>query len=232
MNQDQLWTYFQDQGAATFQAGHGRLSFVASRLEKRLAGRTGARVLNVGVGDGFLERRLAGRGHEVYWLDPDPGAVDRLASELGLEGRGRSGRIEAMPFEDGFFQAVVVSEVFEHLTTETLATAAAECARVTAESGLLLVTVPAREDLSAETFLCPHCGERFHRWGHAQSFDPQRLESVFEPRFQTLTVMERPFFTWKTLNWKGKAAAGVQSALRRLGVHGGAETIFYCGRKR
>ena len=74
----------------------------------------GARVLDVGCGDGTLACAAASRGAVVTGLDPDPAMVAagraRPARD-GLEVEFMDGRIERLPFADGSFDVVVAVTV-------------------------------------------------------------------------------------------------------------------------
>lgn len=99
------------------------------------------RVLDVGCGTGVLARELATRlapGGSVVGLDPNEGML-RVASRIedGIE--WRPGRAEALPFEDGAFDAVLSQ--FALMFFEDPADALREMARVTRPGGRIVVAV-------------------------------------------------------------------------------------------
>ena len=75
--------------------------------------------------------------------------------------------------------------------------------------------------------MCPCCGKKFHRWGHEQSFDAQKLRAILSEFFNVTHIIERPFIPWRTLNWKGKTISAMKSVLWRMGSHGSNENIFF-----
>jgi hypothetical protein len=81
--------------------------------------------------------------------------------------------------------------------------------------------------------VCPHCAcaERFHRWGHQQAFDREKLHSVLSQHFMVMVLKEQAFIPWKILNWKGKVIGGVKYLLSRMGVHGSEENLAFETRK-
>ena len=112
----------------------------------------GGRVLDVGAGFGRHAFELARRGHHVVALDYAPGEVEGTrdtfeamvaageilpASVTGVL-RGDATRL---PFGDGAFDAVITSEVLEHITADTAALA--EMVRVVRPGGVFAATVPA-----------------------------------------------------------------------------------------
>ncbi len=92
-------------------------------------------------------------------------------------------------------------------------------------------TVPARERLEEQRVVCPHCGGRFHRWGHARSFDVDSMKTLLSRQFTVREIKEKVFVTWSTLNWKGRVAAGVTLLLSKLGIHGSRENIWFVALK-
>lgn len=107
--------------------------------------RQGGRFLDVGCGRGVLLTELADRGFETHGVErsaaaalgADPRATIRIVS--GLEDAG---------YPDGFFDAVVIWHVLEHLR-EPVATVR-EMHRILAPGGKLVVAVPNFSSLQAQ----------------------------------------------------------------------------------
>lgn len=232
MKQDAIWDFYQNEGLDEFRGSGTRLAFLAREVSRTLRGTPGARVLDVGVGSGLFEALALRSGLDVHAIDPSERAIASVGERLGLGEKARAGYVQAIPFPDSHFRAVVASEVFEHLDDSTLSAGLAEIRRVLAPGSCLFGTVPAREDLGRSLVVCPDCGKRFHRWGHVQSFDPARLRSLFESAFEPERIEERPFPPWRILNWKGKLLDATKVALWRLGIHGSLEWVYFRARKR
>lgn len=224
--QDRIWEYYQNDAAESFAGSHARLTYLADQLA------VPGKVLDIGVGSGVFEEFAAARGLEVYALDPSERSIAALRERLALGERAQVGYSTAIPFPDDTFDAVVVSEVLEHLTDEVLAQSLPEIRRVLRPGGLLIGTVPARERLADQIVVCPDCGSRFHRWGHKQSFDCARMSALLSEHFDVERVYERRFVTWSILNWKGKVAALLQLGLHAVGVKGSNENVVFRARKR
>jgi len=223
-DQEAIWSYFQNEGQAAFAGAGARLTHLADRAA-RLA--PGGRLLEVGVGNGAFARAASARGLVVSCLDPDERVITTLRRELDLGARARVGFSNELPFEDGAFELVSMSEVLEHLDDEALAATLVEVRRVLAPGGTFLGTVPFEEDLERNRVVCPCCAERFHRWGHRQSFSRARARELFGARFASLRLDVRPFPSWETLNWKGRVGGVVRLALARLGHPGdGCSLVF------
>jgi SAM-dependent methyltransferase len=225
MSQDAMWAHYQGRERGVFAHSAARLAPLV-----RLVG-AHARVLNIGIGDGIFEELALQRGHDVHALDPDAGAIGALRARLALGERAQAGRAEAIPFPDRHFDAVVMSEVLEHLDDDALARARDEVHRVLRPGGRLIVTVPAREELAAQQVVCPQCGHRHHRWGHLQSFDGARLRAFLAERFAVESLHSRLVVAWATINWKGRLIAMLKLMLRRLGVQGGGEILVAVARR-
>lgn len=87
------------------------------------------KILEIGVGNGFLSSYLRRRGADVTTLDIDPAlSPDVTGSVLG------------MPFPDAAFDAVGCFEVLEHLPYEDFPKAMSELRRVT--KGVAVISVP------------------------------------------------------------------------------------------
>lgn len=72
----------------------------------------GARLLDIGCGNGAFLSRAAQAGWEVYGVEPDPKAA-ALAKEAGVN--VRQGSVEAFSDKNNYFDAVTLSHVIEHL---------------------------------------------------------------------------------------------------------------------
>lgn len=159
------------------------------------------RVLNVGIGNGYLETQLLSKGFDAYSLDPSENAVKAVRKQLGASPeKFRVGTAAAMPFESSWFDFVVMSEVIEHLDEKTLGDTFSELKRVLRPGGWFVGTCPDNEDLETHSFTCPYCGKRSHRVGHVHSFTSSSLRALLASHFE---VEECRTFLGMNLNWKG-----------------------------
>jgi len=225
-DQEAIWDYYQNEGSDSFEGAQTRLKFLARQICQG-----GGEVLNIGIGNGLLEAEAQRCGLTVYALDPSERAVLSIRERLHLDARAQVGYSQKIPFADSQFNAVVASEVLEHLDDETLQKSLLEIRRVLKTNGLLLGTVPAREPLAQQIVVCPGCGSRFHRWGHHQSFTADRMRKMLGNVFQVEAVYEKYFAPWNALNWKGYLLCSLKILLSYAGVHGSGENIVFCARK-
>ena len=106
----------------------------------------GARVLDVGCGDGALVRLMAREGATAVGLEisEDQLARARAASPVADESY-QVGRAEALPFDDRSFDIVVIFNSLHHVPVEVQEIALAEAARVLKVGGVLFVMEPLAE---------------------------------------------------------------------------------------
>ncbi|MEN9539010.1 MAG: hypothetical protein RLZZ126_1245 [Pseudomonadota bacterium] len=221
-NQDRIWEHFQNEGVDSFSQSTGRQEFLVRRLQP------GSRMLNVGVGNAELEALAQRKGVDVWCLDPGERAIDRVRSQLGLGERAQVGRCQSMPFPDHHFDALVMSEVLEHLDDATLAATWQEVRRVLRPGGVFLGTVPARENLLESMVVCPHCNEQFHRWGHQRSFSVESLRLAVQHHFSIEELGEHFFIEWDSVGWGRRLQGLIKKFLswRGVGTYGVARNIF------
>ena len=124
----------------------------------------------------------------------------------------------ALPFGDAGFDAVVASEVLEHLTDEVLRPGLGEVARVLRPGGRFIGTVPAEELLDESLTVCPSCGHQFHRWGHVQSFSAARLKEVLSARFAVKRLANYAFMAKPRSTPWTRALGAVRNVLVQSGV--------------
>jgi SAM-dependent methyltransferase len=135
----------------------GRRRIIRAELD-RLPLPAGGRVLDAGCGSGRTLEEL-GRYGEVYGVELDPGAAS-VARERGC-GEVREGRLEELPWEDGFFDLITCLDVIEHTPDDRVTLR--ELRRVCQPGGFLLVTVPAYQALWSTHDVANHHYRRYSR---------------------------------------------------------------------
>ena len=95
------------------------------------------------------------------------------------------GKLEDLPFANDGFDAVVVSEVLEHLTPELTRSALQEIRRVLAPEGQIIGTVPCEENLADGVVVCPDAVRCFTKWGTFNRSVRSRCLPCCEPSFPT-----------------------------------------------
>lgn len=232
-NQDKIWRHFQGEGRRSFVSSHPRLRYLAARVKKwvgqKRVARGAARVLNIGVGDGYFEEQALKAGLEVYSVDPDAGAVAQV-TEQGA--RGAIGVIESLPFESEYFDVVTASEVLEHLGSEQRSLGLAEISRVLNPGGLFIGTVPYAEDLSLNETVCPCCGMVFHRWGHQASFTLESMRHELESCFVVQELRRTAFVSYIDRGLGGKVKAVFRVMLAKFGQQIASPNILFLATRK
>ena len=223
MEQDKIWELYQNapEFADTFSQAGGRYQYIVSRIPK------GAKVLNIGIGRGALEEMLINRGEHVSSLDPSIASVENLRDRLGLGDNAQVGYSQSIPFEDHSFDFVIMSEVLEHLDESVVEDTLIEVNRVLKKNGMFVGTVPADENLQENFVVCPKCTERFHRWGHVQSFSQERLSDTLCQFFNKANVKRVVLVDPKQLNWKGRIALILRKIQAFFGIRGVNQNFYF-----
>ncbi len=156
-------------------------------------------VLDAGCGNGVLTNLLSQAGLIV--------GVDRSFAALRWVKQAKcQSDLVALPFADNTFDALVSTEVLEHLPPFLYAQALDEMVRVTRR--YLLISVPYCEDLEAGRVTCPYCGCHFHRNYHMRSFTQQTIQALFSHHPSVALVRASGIFTY--------AVSGTERMLQTL----------------
>ena len=117
-----------------------------TELLRRRLPLAGARVADVGCGDGALARVMARDGAWVVAIDPGAAQIGRARAAAPAEGAWYLCACgEALPLADGCLDGVVYFNALHHVPVAEQATALAEAGRVLRPGGLLYVQEPLAE---------------------------------------------------------------------------------------
>lgn len=167
----------------------------------------GSRILDVGVGLGRLLEPLT--EYERYGVDI---SLDYLtiAKQRGIE--VALAKIEELPYAPGFFDAIVVCDVLEHVFDLNFC-----CEKILSclrPGGVLIVRVPFKEDLTA------YLDEKLpYEFIHLRNFDEGSLRLLFQKIFglQFLEAMQTTHYLQGTPRLKLRLLPeGVRSKLATL----------------
>jgi SAM-dependent methyltransferase len=199
------------------------------QIARRCHGLSRPRILNIGIGNGHLEKVALARGWIVHALDPDPASCERLAA-LGIH--AHPGTMRTIPLDTATLDAVVASEVLEHLNDAERREGLAEIARVLKPDGWFLGSVPDREELALGQVVCPQCGIVFHRWGHLRSFDRRSIGAELTPWFDVECLRRTAFVSFGDRRLTGKLKSLARLILAKCGQPVAVPTIYWAARNR
>lgn len=200
-DQDSLWEHFQLRRSDIFDLSYPRLRFFAQKCKTREI------ILNVGLGNGLLEKLLLQNRISLKTLDPSQKALRRAKRILGNKFEAWCGHLENIPYPEQSFDRVICTEVLEHLTPAQSRSGLREIWRILKPGGTLHGSVPFREKY------------KFHRWGHQQGgFEQTKMRSALENSgFQVVKCLPRTFVDFKRPGWRPFFRAVARRVLGSLG---------------
>ena len=104
--------------------------------------RTGARILDVGCGNGKMLAPLARAGFDVTGIDISRGALLTMSGQKIVQGDARN-----LPFKDNTFDGAVCYDVLQHLLEGERNAAVREAYRALVPGGLLFIQVFGNMDM-------------------------------------------------------------------------------------
>lgn len=131
-------------------------------------------VLDIGAGSGALMDTIRELNY-VHPLQQQPideiKGIDIAPTRQDVIEAG----IDKIPFDDKYFDCVTCTATLEHLDDKTYTDGLREVNRVLKRNGFFIFTVPYKEDMKQSRIVCPGCYTTFHRWGHIQTFDKEKI---------------------------------------------------------
>lgn len=161
------------------QINRRRAELICDMFDKTMMN-SKAHILDVGSGGGELIREVTRKGIRCIGLDIAILNLQKISKISQIENRRDcdlvSGDAYFLPFKNHSLDAVIFSEVLEHL--EKPQKALAEAARVLKPGGQLIASVPYKEKIVYH--LCIHCNQLTPSNAHLHSFDEVKLESLIK----------------------------------------------------
>lgn len=134
------------------------------------------RILDIGIGTGYLLMRCYKKGMECYGFDlprDDLKKIRRKIKSFGI--KIFTGKINRLPFPDCFFDFVTMINILEYLKMWEINIILSEANRVLKNGGKLLIIVPF-EKKSETINVCPYCLKVFNL--RFQDFSQKSLEKI------------------------------------------------------
>ena len=162
-----------------------RCRYFDAVFRRELGPKDEARILDVGCGGGILTEAMAARGWQMTGVDLSPKSIEvarRHAEESGVEVEYQVGSAYELPFDDASIDAVVISDVLEHL--HDLPRSVREIARVLKPRGVMAFDTINRTPLSYVLMIVLAQGvlrlapPRTHDW--RMFIKPEELRAVMD----------------------------------------------------
>lgn len=165
-------------------------------------------VLDAGCGNGMLTSRLRTRFPSV--------AVDLSYAALQAVPAPRCQvDVADLPFRSSGFDAVVTTEVLEHIPEKSYRAVLGEFVRVART--WILVSVPYCEDLEDAHIICPQCRCRFHKDYHIRTYSRRDMKGLFAAWPSVRAVRVEPISPTKRLKLE-QAIKIAREARNQLGL--------------
>jgi len=147
------------------------VSDVILSLGKRYIGKN---AIDIGAGSGALMRSFRRKykdGKSIVGVDISP-----KAEEI------QQGDCTNLQFEDGSFDTCFATDLIEHLSDIDLDKCLNEISRILKINGCGVFNTINNENFRKALVICPECGCTFHRTGHCQVFDEDRIRDLFSKK--------------------------------------------------
>jgi SAM-dependent methyltransferase len=147
------------------------VSEVILSLAKRYIGKN---AIDIGAGSGALMRSFKQKykdNKSIVGVDISP-----KSEEI------QQGDCTKLPFTDGSFDPCFATDLIEHLSDTDLNKFLNEANRILINNGYGIFNTINNENLRKSMVTCPECGCTFHRTGHCQVFDENRIRTLFSDK--------------------------------------------------
>ncbi|MBN2182691.1 MAG: class I SAM-dependent methyltransferase [Sedimentisphaerales bacterium] len=154
------------------------VSDVILSLGKRYIGKN---AIDIGAGSGALMRSFRGKykdSKSIVGVDISP-KVEYI----------QQGDCTNLRFEDDSFDTCFATDLIEHLSDPDLDKCLNEINRILKKNGFAIINTIDNENFLKAMVTCPECGCTFHRTGHCQVFDEDRIRELFANKgFSIVTI--------------------------------------------
>ncbi len=166
----EVFDYFQDRPSGTAHEERRLTEYILSELGAADS------VLDVGCGSAWVAKHFQNSATFVCSLDA---TLINTAKALDRYQKNHAAVVADafhLPFRDGSFDAIIASEIIEHVVDP--AGFVAELFRVLIPGGSLVITTPYKETLRYT--LCIHCNENTPINAHLHSFDEAVMTALYK----------------------------------------------------
>lgn len=166
-----------------------------NKIRMNLLGiKKGDKVLDVGCSYGEQAIMIARQGVKVTGIDSSKKLIsklNKLSKKEKLDCKGLSGDIKKMPFKAEYFDAIIATEVLEHIADPQIA--ARECFRVLKRGGRACISVPTGESENIFVKIHPNWVKNS---GHTNIFTKKKILNILANSGFRVSKTEYQNFEW------------------------------------
>lgn len=202
--EDYLAEVYLDGNGTTWRQNRGKIDFVLRRASGYL--KKAATVCEIGLGEGYLLRKLAEMGLKITGIDISTYLIEALGKRFkaeSIEVDLLQGNVADMDLPENSFDLVFCLDVLEHIPGDGLRKTIQALRQAMTNGGVLVATLPVGEILANNMVMCPKCRHVFHRIGHHHAFDSMlSVQEMLAPDFSIIRSVHIPFdvFSCDALN--------------------------------
>lgn len=184
-----LWDFHQNENREHLKDSYPRQDMLLRKISKLL--KKWDMILELGFWDWYLLNKLVKSGFICMGQDISEKNIELTKKQWWensvqyLLGKTDNKIISS----DNSVDLIIASEVFEHMTNVELTEITNEMHRVLSWWWYCVLTFPARENLSINSCSCPNCWELFHKWGHKQVWNEEKIRSTFK-QYSRINISE------------------------------------------
>ncbi len=171
-----------------WKENHAKIEIVFTKTRKYL--KSALDICEIGIGDGYLLRLLQSFGFKCTGIDISHYLIKKLKSifeAAGFNIKLLCHNISEPLDSEEMFDVIYCLDVLEHLEGEGLQKAMDNIKRILKQKGLIIATLPWKENLSDRMVICPKCYHKFHPIGHFHSFhDYNDVVKIFGASFRII----------------------------------------------
>lgn len=165
---------------------HPKIDYVFTESKKYLE--PGMSVCEIGIGDGYLLRLLSRFGLKSTGVDISNYLIKKfqvIFQEENLKINLLKHDISIPLDYENTFDAIFCLDILEHV--KDLEKAIENIKKILKNGGILVATLPWKENLDNNMVICPKCHHKFHRVGHFHSFQSyDDIVKIFGDDFKIL----------------------------------------------
>jgi len=219
-------------GGKVWLGNRAKILYVFKRAKKYL--KPGMHVCEIGIGEGYLLLLLRSLrlNLKITGIDISEYLIHKLMplKDLGINLLKHD---ISKPINENMncrFDVVFALDVLEHV--EALEAAIENIGKLLKPNGLLIATLPWKENMADNYVICPTCHHVFHRWGHFHSF--HSMGDVVKMLGKKFNLVE---FDFVFLGVEGKFIALLKKTIFRRkfyknGLPDFQTTLFFVAQKK